>query len=249
VSSLHSPAATKPALRLPPGRPLVRDDSNVATPLAVQLRLLDVLARVALAIAQRHALANPRSGRVRACRRRSDAVMTWVKLSDDLWRDPRIGGLSHQAFGLFVLLLCRSGELDSFGALGPADVRMVAGGPAKKEMDELVRGGFVTSSADGWQIAQPEEYLLSPDKVKERREQRARGRCRWWSRARKVRPAISRRHIRARRWHRGPSTRRAVWSSVWRCVVWRTSPVPRIPRPVPRRGGGGARRIRSGRRS
>ena len=43
--------------------------------------------------------------------------MSWIKIGDEWWRDQRVVALSLDAVGLLVLMLSRSGELLTFGAL------------------------------------------------------------------------------------------------------------------------------------
>ena len=99
--------------------------------------------------------------------------MSWIRIGDEWWRDQRVRTLSHQAVGLLVLMLSRSGELNSFGALTRDDVSMVAGGPARKSLSELTKAGFIEATNDGWRITRPEDYFEHPATVRARRAQRA----------------------------------------------------------------------------
>lgn len=84
--------------------------------------------------------------------------MTWVRIPDEWWADPRALELSVAARDLFVRLLSYSAAQRTDGAIRRSAVPMLTADPDL--LAELVAGEFLTTCEAGWAVVEPGRYLF-----------------------------------------------------------------------------------------
>lgn len=95
--------------------------------------------------------------------------MTWVKLDDAFPDNPKVVGLSSDAFRLYVEALCYCGRHLTDGQVPESAVKRMGGDNAS----ELVDAGLWTPSGKGWLVNDYLEFNPSREKVKADRAKRA----------------------------------------------------------------------------
>ena len=87
--------------------------------------------------------------------------MTWAKLDDRLWADPRTDAAGLEAMGLWAVALSWMGAYNTNGVIPRACVARLAGRKAHWLADRLVKAGWWERlGADGWRLRGWALYLI-----------------------------------------------------------------------------------------
>lgn len=98
--------------------------------------------------------------------------MSWVKLSDDLWANAKLLGVSKAARWLFVASIAYSRHEQLAGFVPAAAMRMLLEGAPHKLVDELIAQRLIARAEGGYSIPSYEEYnpLTSAERTRNWRE-------------------------------------------------------------------------------
>lgn len=93
--------------------------------------------------------------------------MTWVKLDDKFWANPKIEAVGNEAAGAFVRMLSHCGDQLTDGAISRAAARYIA---TPKVIERLEEFGLIVRNGQGWTIPTFLEYNRTKDQVLAKRE-------------------------------------------------------------------------------
>jgi len=93
--------------------------------------------------------------------------MSWVKLDDKFWANPKVEELGNEAAGAYCRMLSYCGDHLTDGVLTAAKVRYIA---KPKVIDRLVEFGFIVKRGAGWIIPDYLDYNPSQQQVFAKRE-------------------------------------------------------------------------------
>jgi hypothetical protein len=98
--------------------------------------------------------------------------MSWVKLDDGFWSDPRVDGLSLQAVGVFARSLSYCGQHLTDGHITTAAAKYLSRG-SQKIVKELVEAGFWVANGAGYAVPNFLDFNPSREHVEDERRKAA----------------------------------------------------------------------------
>lgn len=96
--------------------------------------------------------------------------MTWAKLDDGFWVNPKVVTAGNAAAGAFARMLSYCGNQDTDGHI-PTDIARFIGTP--KQLRELSEAGLIEQTPNGWLIPDYLEFNPSRAEVEAKRKARS----------------------------------------------------------------------------
>lgn len=92
--------------------------------------------------------------------------MTWVKLDDKFWADPKIEEVGNEAAGAYARMLSYCGDHLTDGVVTDAKARYIA---KSKVIERLAEFGLIVKRGTGWEIPKYLEFNPSREQVEAKR--------------------------------------------------------------------------------
>lgn len=94
--------------------------------------------------------------------------MTWARIDDGLYDDPRVTAAGLDAMGLYVLAASYMGRYNTDGAIDRARVKRLAGRRGAPLAARLVAAGLWEATGEGWQLIAWDGVLVPREEVARR---------------------------------------------------------------------------------
>ena len=112
--------------------------------------------------------------------------LPWIRLDTSMPDNPKILGLEtvkdgHRAAYLWLKCMCYAGKHETAGFVPREAISRLGG--RTTDMRTLKDHGFVTESAGGWDINGGDEFQVSDEDAKKRREKASRAAAIRWSKS------------------------------------------------------------------
>jgi hypothetical protein len=92
--------------------------------------------------------------------------VTWAKLDDKFWSNPKVEAVGNEAAGAFARMLSYCGDQLTDGRISEGAARFIA---RPKTIERLVEFGFIAPNGSGYVIPDFLEYNKSKAKILETR--------------------------------------------------------------------------------
>lgn len=96
--------------------------------------------------------------------------MTWTKLDDAFWSNPKVMEAGNEVAGAYTRMLSYCGQQLTEGKIPEGIARMIAK-PAL--LQRMAEHGFIEQNGSGWVIPDYLEFNPSAEQIRERRRKRA----------------------------------------------------------------------------
>lgn len=93
--------------------------------------------------------------------------MTWTKLDDAFWSNPKVEGVGNEAAGAYCRMLSYCGDHLTDGRVSESAARYIT---KPKVLARLEEGGFIERNGDGWVIPDYLEFNPSRETVESKRK-------------------------------------------------------------------------------
>ena len=93
--------------------------------------------------------------------------MTWVKLDDKFWANPKVLRIGNEAAGAFARMLSHCGDQMTDGLI-PAETAAFIARP--KVIEKLTESGFLVAEGDNLKIPDYLEFNPSREQIEAKRE-------------------------------------------------------------------------------
>ena len=93
--------------------------------------------------------------------------MSWAKLDDKFWSNPKVEAIGNEAAGAYARMLSYCGDQLTDGRLTAGAARYIA---KPKTIDKLAEFGFIVARGDDWFIPTYLDYNRSKAQVLAKRE-------------------------------------------------------------------------------
>lgn len=93
--------------------------------------------------------------------------MTWTKLDDAFWSNPKVEAIGNEAAGAYARMLSYCGDHLTDGRVSDQSARYIT---KPKVLAALEAHGFVTRNGSGWLIPDYLEFNPSREQIEAKRE-------------------------------------------------------------------------------